>query len=424
MRVLADFHIHSRFAMACSSSITVDGIEQACVEKGLNLVGTGDFTHPTWLQELKSTLEPAEQGLFKIKNSNSGVRFVLSGEVSTVYNVNGASKRIHTCILMPDFESAGSLNEALARRGDLKSDGRPQVSMTASELVELAISASKSALVFPAHIWTPYFGALGMKTGFDSIKEAYEDQEKHIYAVEMGLSSNPAMNWRVSELDKYTLLGNSDMHSLPKLGREMNVFEISEKELSFKAFTEAIIKKDKKIFRFVLKFYPEEGKYHFDGHRQCVVSVDPEKHNVTMCPVCGKRLVVGVMHRVNDLADRPPGFVPNGSIPYISAVPLREVIAYVTRKSETSVAVEKAYKELISNTTEFDVLASMPIEEITKNSGPEVAQAIRNVRENKVTIVPGYDGIYGKVDLLNRESKADMSSNWKQKGLKQFEEAS
>ncbi|MCL5430083.1 MAG: endonuclease Q family protein [Candidatus Marsarchaeota archaeon] len=403
--------------MACSEAITLPAIDATTREKGINLISTGDFTHPAWLKEIKSTLEPAEDGLFKVRGSLTGTRFMLGTEVSTVYEKGGKSKRIHHVVMVPDIDSVDRINEQLSKSGDLSSDGRPQLSISSAELVETVTGISKNAFIFPAHIWTPHFGVLGMKTGFDSMHDAYEGQEKNIYAVEMGLSSNSPMNWRVSKLDKYALLGNSDMHSLPKIGREMNVFEIDEKHLSFSAVTEAIKKKDKKTFKFVLKFYPEEGKYHFDGHRQCLVSVDPEKYGITKCPICGKRLTVGVMHRVNDLADRPAGYVPKDGIPYVSAVPLREVISYVTKKGDLSVAVEKIYKQLVSDSTEFEVLVNMRTEQIAERSNEEIAQAIRNMRAGNITVVPGYDGVFGKIDLLNREKNVPVSSSWKQKML-------
>lgn len=418
MRVISDLHIHSRFAMACSESISVHGIHDTCVEKGINLIASGDITHPTWLKELKSSLEPAEDGLFRLKGSQSNVRFVLGGEVSAVFNMDGQSKRIHQVILMPGFDSVDALNDMLSKKSDLKADGRPQVRMTGAEIIETALKADDKAFVFPAHIWTPFFGALGAKSGFNSLEEAYGDQARNIFALEMGLSSNPPMNWRLSSLSRYTLLGNSDMHSLPKIGREMNVFEIDEKNLSYDTFIMSIKAKERKSFRTVLKFFPEEGKYHFDGHRECIVSVDPTKYRIKLCPACGKKLVVGVMHRVNDLADRPEGFVPKDAIPYFSAVPLREVIAYVLKKGEATAAVENQYKKLISEVgAEFDILTGASIDEITASSTPEIGEAIENMREKRVNVVPGYAGVFGKIDLLNREKGQPISASWKQKML-------
>lgn len=419
MRIIADFHIHSRFAMACSTSITLHGIEQAAKEKGINLIGTGDFTHPSWLAEIKRDLEPAESGLFKIKGSNSGVRFILSGEVCTLFQGNDKKmKKIHNLLLMPSIETAEAFNQSISKYGALSSDGRPILSMRAAELVEHAMRASKDAFVFPAHAWTPYFGVFGSLSGFDSMKEAYEDQEKHIYALETGLSSDSPMNWRISALDKYTLLSNSDMHSTPKIGRSANMFEIDKNKVSYMSIINAIKDKEAGKIKKTIQFFPEEGKYHFDGHRQCLVSVDPDTNKMEFCPVCGKKLVFGVVHRVNDLADRPPGYVPTNAIPYIKIVQLREVIAYVLKKTYASVVVENSYNEMISKLgTEFDILLDLDTNRIKENFGDEMSTAISNIRENKITIEPGYAGVFGKVDLLNRIKRTPVSNAWRQKHL-------
>jgi len=418
MKVIADFHTHSRFAMACSDKITIKGMEESAFAKGINLIGTSDFTHGAWLSEIKSNLEPdKETRLFRIKGSDTGVRFVLSGEVSTIFTGNDKKvKKIHHIITLPDFDSLGSLREALKGFGNLDSDGRPQLSMSAAHLVEEVFKASKDAFVFPAHAWTPYFGVLGSISGFNSIKEAYEDQEKHIFALETGLSSDPPMNWRISELDKYTLLSNSDMHSLPKLGREANVFEIDEGKLTYDNIIDSIKKRDGKRLKRTIEFYPEEGKYHFDGHKDCKFSVDPTNSTLSVCRVCGKKLVIGVLHRVNDLADRPAGFVPKDSIPYVNLVPLVEVIAYVMRKNTFSPAVESQYNKLLGIGKEFDILTTIDLETIKENSNEEIAKAISNVRENKITIIPGYAGVFGELELLNRKRRPESGES-KQKSL-------
>lgn len=418
MQVIADFHTHSRFAMACSDKITIRGMEEAAIAKGINLLGTSDFTHGAWLSELKANLEPdKETELFKIKGSNSNVRFILSGEVSTIYSGNDKKvKKIHHIITLPDFESLDFLRDVLKKYGNLDSDGGPQLSMSASHLVEDIFKVNKNAFVFPAHAWTPYFGILGSISGFNSIKDAYEDQDKHIFALETGLSSDPLMNWRISSLDKYTLLSNSDMHSLPKLGREANVFEIEEGKLTYSNLVEIIRKKDSKHLKRTIEFYPEEGKYHFDGHKECNFSIDPTNSNLTVCKVCGKKLVIGVLHRVNDLADRPAGFVPNDAIPYVNLVPLIEVIAYVMKKNTFSPAVESQYNKLLGIGKEFDILINADLETIKENSNEEIAKAISNVRENKITIIPGYAGVFGELELLNRKRRPESGES-KQKSL-------
>ncbi|HUC38745.1 MAG TPA: endonuclease Q family protein [Candidatus Acidoferrum sp.] len=416
MRIVSDLHVHSRFAAACSSSITLNGLEQAAVEKGINLVGTGDFTHPEWLKEIKGTLEEVvDTRTFKIKGSKSDVRFMLSSEVCTISNDKDGVKKIHHCILMPSLESVDSLNASLSKYGSLPSDGRPILSMKASELVEKVMAADSNAFIFPAHAWTPYFGVFGALSGFDSMKEAYEDQEKHIYALESGLSSDPQMNWRISALDKYAVLSTSDMHSLPKMGREMSVFNLDN--LSYRSLISAIKDKDVKRFEKTVEFFPEEGKYHFDGHRKCMVSIDPDKQkNITRCPVCGGKIVVGVLHRINDLSDRDAGYSPKGRVPFIKAVPLLEVIANVMKKSTTSVPVQKMYIEMTARLgTEYSILLDVGVDKISEAFGVDMGTAISNMRNGTITIEPGYAGVFGKVDLLNRERK--KGPTWKQKTL-------
>ncbi len=419
MQVIADFHTHSRFAMACSDKITIRGMESAAVEKGIRLMGTSDFLHGQWLSELKSNLElVGDTNLFRIKNSNFGVRFMLSGEVSTIFTGrDGRVKKIHHIIALPDFESVDALKVALSKYGNLETDGRPQLSMTAVELVEKVFRVNQNAFVFPAHAWTPYFGVLGSLSGFDSIKDAYEDQEKHIFALETGLSSDPAMNWMISGLDKYTLLSNSDMHSLPKLGREANEFEFDEQDFNYRNIIKAVKEKDSKHLKRTIEFYPEEGKYHFDGHKECKFSLDPTKSDMMVCKVCGKKLIIGVVHRVKDLADREAGFRPKNAIPYVNIVPLIEVIAYTLHKTTFAVPVELQYKKLIEGVgKEFDILMNAKLEVIEEHSTRDIAQAISNVRDNKITIIPGYAGVFGELELLNRKKRPESGES-KQKGL-------
>ncbi|MCL5433618.1 MAG: endonuclease Q family protein [Candidatus Marsarchaeota archaeon] len=418
MKINADFHIHSRFSRACSTNINPYNIEDTAFNKGINVIGTGDFTHPLWLKEIMENLEPSKdhQGLFKLKNSSRKIWFILSVEVATIQEENGRSKRIHHVVMLPDFESVDSLNNIISKFGNLSSDGRPQLTISADHFVEEVFKVNRNAFVFPAHIWTPFFGALGATTGFNSIKDVYKDQEKHIFALETGLSSDPPMNWLISELDKYTLISNSDMHSLPKMGREMNLFEIDEKDLSYNSIVNAIKEKDSKKLKKTIEFFPEEGKYHFDGHRQCSVSINPETEHIKICPICGKKVVIGVLHRIIDLADRPVNYIPKDAIPYQHLVPLAEVISYAIKKSSSSQAVAKEYNKLILKfNTEFNILVNVDIEKIEEHSSKEIAESISNVRNNKVTIIPGYDGVFGKIDLLNEEKP--KPAFWKQKRL-------
>jgi uncharacterized protein (TIGR00375 family) len=408
MRVIADFHTHSRFAMACSDKITIKGMEASALEKGISLLSTSDFLHKEWLSELKANLEPInDTALFRIKGSDSGVRFVLGGEVSTIFEGKDKKvKKIHNMIILPNFESVDALRNALQKYGALESDGRPILSMSAPELVETVFNINQNAFLFPAHAWTPYFGVFGSLSGFDTMKDAYEDQEKHIHALETGLSSDPKMNWMISSLDKYALLSNSDMHSLPKLGREANVFELDEKDFTYKKIFDTIKEKDPKHFKNTIEFYPEEGKYHFDGHKDCKFSVDPTNSDLSVCRICGKKLVIGVMHRISDLADREFGFKPKNAIPYVNLVPLIEIVAYVMRKNTFSVSVDAQYRKLVDNLgKEFDILMNVDIEKIKEFSTKEIAQAIENVRNDKITIIPGYAGVFGELELLEERKK-------------------
>ena len=422
MKVIADLHTHSRYAMACSSSITIKAMEATALEKGISLVSTADFTHGSWLAEMKRDLDdPEGKGLLGVKGSESGVRFIVGAEVSTVFNTGPATvKKVHHCILLPGIEHAESVRDVLSKHGAMDSDGRPTLSISPAELVEKVRGVTKDAIIFPAHAWTPFFGVFGAFSGFDSMEEAYGDQARHIHALEMGLSSDSPMNWRVSKLDKYTLLGNSDMHSLPKMGREANVFEIDEKRFDYRTIAEIIESNDKGRLVRNIEFYPEEGKYHFDGHRNCHFSVDPDVSKIERCLVCGKRLVIGVLHRVNDLADRPPGTIPRGSVPYVHAVPLMEVIAYVTGKTTYSRKTVETYTSMISALgPEFDILLDIPPEKIASVAGDEIAKAIMNIREENISITPGYNGVFGVLDLLNRKKGAHQNPV-RQKGLSDF----
>ncbi len=419
-RVIADLHVHSRFARACSGAINTTSMEQAAQEKGLGVIGTGDFLHPEWLRELKSTLvQDGDSGLFTLKGSTGATRFILSNEICTIESVNGSSKRIHHCVLLPSFDAVDALADALKGYGSLGSDVRPILSMGAAHLVEEVFKASRDAFVFPAHAWTPYFGVLGAMSGFSSIKEAYGDQEKRIRALETGLSADPAMNWRVSELDKYALVSNSDMHSLGNMGRESNVLDIDGKA-TYGKIIGAITDRDEKAFSMTVEFYPEEGKYHYDGHRDCGFSVNPEADTTKNCRVCGKPLVVGVLHRVNDLADREQGYKPKNAVPYIHAVPLQEVIAYALKKTKYSVHVRSMYGALIERFhDEFDILTAIRPEEIAEVAGEEIALCIDNVRHERIRIKPGYAGVYGELDLLSR-GKNSTAKPISQKSLFEF----
>ena len=409
MKFIADFHIHSKYSRATSRDMDLESLDKWAKIKGIKVLGTGDFTHPEWFKSLKEKLEPAEQGLFKLKKSDSETRFILTAEISCIYSKNGRVRKIHLLIFAPSFEAVEKINAQLGWIGNLKSDGRPILGLDAKELLKIVLSASEECLVVPGHIWTPWFSLFGSKSGFDSIEECFEDYSKYIFAGETGLSSDPAMNWRLSALDKITLISNSDSHSPAKIGREANVFDT---EISYPAIINAIIQKNPQKFLYTIEFFPEEGKYHFDGHRLCNVVLSPQeskKYN-DICPNCGKPLTIGVLNRVNSLADRPEGFKPEIAIPFKSLIPLGEIIADALGVLSGAKQVEKEYKSLIEKFgNEFEVLLNVSRQDLEKATLLEIADGIGKVREGKVFIEPGYDGVYGKIKIFSQGEKKDLS---------------
>ncbi len=417
MKFIADFHIHSRFSRATSKEITVENLARWAQIKGLTVLGTGDFTHPAWLKELKENLEPAEPGLYKLKrkvqsekrkdngfnNINAEeTRFILSSEISCIYSKNNRVRKIHILVLSPTFEAVEKINSRLEFIGNLKADGRPILGLDAKELLKIVLQVSPASIVIPCHAWTPWFSIFGSKSGFDSLEECFEDYSRYIYAAETGLSSDPAMNWRLSSLDKITLVSNSDSHSLRKLGREANVFDA---ELSYRSIMEAIKLKDPKKFLYTIEFFPEEGKYHFDGHRLCNVCLSPaeSKKHGNLCPVCGKPLTIGVLNRVEELADRPEGAEPSLVIPFKHLVPLEEIIAEAIGMLPGAKKVDAEYQLLIKKFgNEFNILLEADHGELMTATLPEIAEGISRVRDGKVIIDPGYDGVFGKVRIFNQ----------------------
>ncbi|HUS48871.1 MAG TPA: endonuclease Q family protein [Candidatus Paceibacterota bacterium] len=407
MRIIADFHIHSKYSRATSHDMDLEHIFQSAQEKGITIVGTGDFTHPEWFNQLKNKLESAEEGLYRLKDKDNSVRFVVTGEISNMYTRNGSGRRIHSLIILPSLESAEKINNILSWQGNIKSDGRPILGMDTEELLKIIIDTEPNALFVPAHCMTPWFGIFGSMSGFDSLEEAFGENAKHIYAMETGLSADPAMIWRIPDGRKVTLISNSDAHSPTKLGREVNVFDT---ELSYSAIREAIIKKDKLKFLNTIEFFPQEGKYHYDGHRLCNVSMSPEQRKKVegICPKCGRKLTVGVLSRVDELADRKDGFVPPDAIPYKSLVPLREIIAEAIGIGPQTKGVDKQYQILIQKfSNEFNILLDVPFEELSKFTLPRVAEGIKRVRNGKLIIEPGYDGEFGKVKIFQEEEKEE-----------------
>lgn len=380
--------------------------------KGIKVLGTGDFTHPEWFKNLKEKLEPVEAGLFKLKNSVSETRFLLTVEISCIYSKNNRVRRVHILIFAPSFTAVEKINAHLDWIGNLKADGRPILGLDAKELTKIVLDASEDCLVIPAHAWTPWFAIFGSKSGFDSIEECFDEYTKYIYAIETGLSSDPAMNWRLSALDKITLISNSDSHSLAKIGREANVFDT---EISYPAIAEAIKTKDPSKFLYTVEFFPEEGKYHYDGHRVCGVSFHPsesKKYN-NICPKCGKILTIGVLSRVEELADRPVGYRPENAIPFKSLIPLEEVIAGALGTLTGTKRGKEEYRNLIEKFgNEFKVLLEASFNDLERFTLPEIAESILKVREGKTNIEPGYDGVYGKIKIFS-EDEQKISSKQK-----------
>jgi uncharacterized protein (TIGR00375 family) len=404
MRIIADLHIHSKYSRAVSPEMVLENIALWAGKKGIQIMGTGDFTHPQWFNEIKTKLELAENGLYKLKSearsTKSETRFMLTTEISSIYSKGGKVRKIHNLIFAPSIEAVEKINTKLGWIGNLKSDGRPILGLDSKELLKIILVVDPQCVLIPAHAWTPWFSIFGSMSGFDFIEECFEELSSHIFAIETGLSSDPSMNWRLSALDKISLVSNSDSHSLPKIGREANIFDC---ELSYSAIIDAIKSRDPKKFLYTIEFFPEEGKYHYDGHRLCNVSMSPEetKKNSGICPVCHKKMTIGVMNRVAKLADRKAGQGSDGRVPFKNLIPLDEIIGDVLGVSVSSKAVKKEYEELIKNIgTEFKVLLEADYEELNKATSPAIANGIISVRERKVELIPGYDGEYGKIKIL------------------------
>jgi len=377
--------------------------------KGIKVLGTGDFTHPEWFKNLKEKLEPAETGLFKLKNSDSPTRFILTAEISCIYTKGGRVRKIHIIVFAPSFEIVDKINAHLGWIGNLKADGRPILGLDAKELAKIVLNISENCLIVPAHLMTPWFSLFGSKSGFDSLQECFNEYSKYIFAGETGLSANPLMLWRMLDGRRITLISNSDSHSPAHLGREANVFDT---EISYPAITNAIKLKDPQKFLYTIEFFPEEGKYHYDGHRVCGISLSPaeSKRYNNICPNCGRSLTIGVLNRVEELADRPNGFKPAASIPFKSLIPLEEIIADAIGQGTGTIEVDKEYKNLIEKfSNEFSVLIDISRSELEAVTLSEIAEGIIRVREGKVNIEPGYDGVYGKIRIFSKGEQKTLS---------------
>ena len=409
MKMIADLHIHSRFSMATSKEGTPENLDFWARKKGISLIGTGDFTHPVWREELKERLVSEGNGLYRLRDAyvkeesrkfpGEGTRFVVSGEISSIYKKNGKTRKVHNVILLPSLEAADAMAQRLEKIGNIHSDGRPILGLDSHDLLEMMLDVCPEGILIPAHIWTPHFSVLGAKSGFDSVEECFEELAPYIHALETGLSSDPAMNWRISKLDRYQLVSNSDAHSPSKVGREANLLDI---DCSYEGLYRAI--QTGEGLEGTVEFFPEEGKYHFDGHRKCGVSLSPVEAERLggICPVCGKKLTMGVDHRVEQLADRAEGFVKKDGKKYESLVPLPEVISACMGYSTASKKVQGCFEQMIQTLgTEFDILRNVPSEDIKSCAGERIAEGIENVRTGNVKRIPGYDGEYGKIELFD-----------------------
>jgi len=421
MSFIADFHVHSHYSRATSKDMCPEGIWKWAQLKGVRVIGTGDFTHPKWLKELDEKLEPGGDGLFALKKEHqtkdvplscqADIRFILSAEISCIYSKNGKTRKIHSVILAPDFADAARINLALSKIGNLHSDGRPILGLDAKELLKITLDASPDAVLIPAHAWTPHFSVFGAASGFDTMEECFEELTPHIFAIETGLSSDPLMNWRLSALDRYTLLSNSDAHSAGKIGREANILDT---DISYPSIINAI--KTRKGFLGTIEFFPEEGKYHYDGHRDCGVSLTPKEtidHNY-LCPSCGKKVTVGVMHRVEKLADRELGFKPEGAPTFTSIIPLPEIIAEGLKCGVNTKKVDALYFPMLEKLgSEFKILMDVPLDDIERASTPLIREAVSRMRAGKVNIAPGYDGEFGKVRIFEAAERKEIKGQMK-----------
>nr|WP_097003087.1 endonuclease Q family protein [Lacrimispora amygdalina] len=411
---IADLHIHSRYSMATSKDCTPEQLDLWARRKGIGILGTGDFTHPAWREELKEKLIPADDGLYVLKaeyrlegesTSDSLIpRFVVSGEISSIYKKNEKTRKVHSLILLPGLEAAEKLSTKLEAVGNIRSDGRPILGLDCHDLLEMMLETDPRAVYIPAHIWTPHFSLFGACSGFDTIEECFEDLTSHIHTLETGLSSDPSMIWGISALDRFQLISNSDAHSPAKLGREASLLDIN---LTFNGLSQAL--STGRGLMGTIEFFPEEGKYFHDGHRKCGICFSPseaEQHS-GRCPACGRKLTMGVSRRIRQLSDREEGFVLPQGKPFESLVPLPEVLAACLGYSAASKKVQNQYFELLRRLgPEFDILREVPLEDIRQISDPLIAEGVSRLREGNVERIPGYDGEYGRIKLFDSDKNS------------------
>ncbi len=410
MRQVLDLHIHSRYSRACSPRLTLANIDQTCRIKGVDIIATGDFTYPAWFEAIKNELiETApNSGLYKLKTAlNDKVKFILSTEVALIYKDADKCRRIHLVIHAPSIAVVEKLNKQLDKKYNIRSDGRPILGIKAPELIKMLLAIDSKFLVYPAHIWTPWFSVFGSKSGFNTLEECFQEQTKYIYAYETGLSSDPEMNWRLSALDKLTCLSNSDAHSPSNIAREANIMEISA-PITYQKIYDNL--KNKQGMIATIEFYPEEGMYHFDGHRDCKFSCEPSqsKKLKNICPVCKKPLIIGVLNRVEELADRPHGYKPKNAVSFKKLVELDKIIAEAFGiKNRNSVAVQKEYHSLIAKFgSELSILLDLGLDKIGKEVDSRIVDGIKRVRAGELIIKPGFDGQYGEINIFSEDIRA------------------
>lgn len=413
----ADFHIHSRFSRATSKDLNLEQLTLWAQLKGISVIGTGDCLHPVWLKELKEKLEPAEEGLFRLKKKcmtkiadqvpkacQADVRFMLSTEIANIYKKMDKVRKVHNVVFAPGFDAVEKMRAKLDKIGNLKSDGRPILGLDSKNLLEIVLESDDLSFLVPAHIWTPWFSVLGSKGGFDSIDECFDELTQHIFAVETGLSSDPPMNWRLSQLDRFVMMSNSDAHSAQKLGRESTIFDA---DISYPAMYHAMKNNTKELVGTV-EFFPEEGKYHYDGHRACDCRLHPKETIASkgLCPVCNRPVTVGVMARVEELADYDDGRKSPKWRPYYSLIPLPEIVAEARGVGVNSKSVQAVFMQMLNDLgNEMYILREAPLKDIKRHAGTLIAEGIRRVREGKVDIAAGYDGEYGEINIFSDEER-------------------
>jgi len=421
MKFIADLHIHSKFSMATAKNLDLENLYIDAQLKGIQVLATGDATHPGWMAELKEKLVPAEKGLFKLKADIAEmcdqqvpptclgmVRFMLESEISSIYKKKGRTRKNHNLVFLPDFDAADRFNARLDKIGNIKSDGRPILGLDARNLLEILLETTGDGFMIPAHIWTPWFSLFGSKSGFDSIEECFEDLSSNIFAVETGLSSDPLMNWRIKDLDGLTLVSNSDAHSPMKLGRNANLFDT---DLSFTGIKTVLESGDPESFLGTFEFYPEEGKYYLDGHRKCGISFHPRETIAAggICPVCGKPLTLGVLYRINELAGRAEGEKPALTHPFYSHTPLVNILSEIFRVGPATKKVAKYYNSALAQLgSEFSILHNLKIKDIEKTGIPILGEAVRRMRAKEMQVIPGYDGEYGVIKLFTDMEREEL----------------